>query len=129
MANDYTYKRNGWNKRGPTVAHQMENARYQSELLNPDSDHWKEKTREIRDLLSEKMGAEFKPWADRLFPDDTIDQATWKQIYELYEAHYKLLLDECSCKPDLPDGRCFQLCAVCKAQIDEYYGDEIPIGG
>jgi hypothetical protein len=35
-------------------------------------------------------------------------------------------LNECTCKPDLPDGRCFPLCPVCKADIDARYGKEIP---
>ena len=34
--------------------------------------------------------------------------------------------EECTCRPDLPDGRCFPLCDVCKAQIDAHYGQEIP---
>jgi hypothetical protein len=128
MANDWTYQRTGWNKRGPSNAYYLQLAKDQSEMLqNPDSNHWKKKALEMRDWLVKKMGGdEFEAWADRLFPEDTIDQATWKEVYELYEAHYKLLLDECSCKPDLPDGRCFPLCDVCKAQIDKHYGKKIP---
>ena len=26
---------------------------------------------------------------------------------------------ECSCKPDLPDGRCFPLCPSCKLMVDQ----------
>jgi len=34
---------------------------------------------------------------------------------------------ECTCLPDLPDGRCFPLCPVCKADIDRQ--DGIPFEG
>ena len=42
---------------------------------------------------------------------------------------YELEHGECTCTPDLPDGRCFPLCDVCKADVDRRYGDSIPIGG
>ena len=34
---------------------------------------------------------------------------------------------ECTCTPDLPDERCFPLCPVCKADIDQQ--DGIPFEG
>ena len=44
---------------------------------------------------------------------------------ELLQARHDAL-NECTCKPDLPDGRCFPLCPVCKADIDRRYGSGIP---
>jgi hypothetical protein len=79
--------RYGWNARGGTVAQQLENARYQTELLDPDSYHWKNKANNWRFALIELMGeAAFLEWADRLFPGDSIENATWQEIAELYEA-------------------------------------------
>jgi hypothetical protein len=91
MPNDYTYARTGWNKRGPTVAMQLENALERSELLNPDSDHWAKKAIAMRNQLSDEMGwDEFNEWVVRLFPEETIELHTWKEIFELYEAHLKV---------------------------------------
>lgn len=54
---------------------------------------------------------------------------TAKKLELAKQLEIELDTAECTCKPDLPDGRCFPLCPVCKAQIDAHYGDEIPIGG
>ena len=126
MANDYNYQRTGWNKRGPIVALQMENARYQSELLNPDSYYWQTRALDMKFWLIQKMGAqEFDEWADRLFPGYSIEEATWKEIHELYEAKFRVIQHdgECTCTPDS------DACDVCVADNDKRYGNEIPIGG
>jgi len=105
-----------------------------AEFENPDSYHWQQRTLDMKYWLIAKMGkTEFAAWADRLFPGDSIDDATWKEIFDLYEAKFRVIQGEereaieCSCKPDLPDGRCFPLCPACKADIDRAKDkDEIP---
>ena len=104
-----------------------------AEYNNPDSYHWQIRTQEMKQLLILKMGGgAFLEWADRLFPGDTIDEATWKEIFDLYEAKFRVVQGEereaveCSCKPELPDGRCFPLCPACKADSARRHGSRIP---
>jgi len=59
---------------------------------------------------------------------DTLRELANKADAELLAAR-DAELNECTCVPDLPDGRCFPLCPVCKAEIDRKYGDSIPFGG
>jgi hypothetical protein len=41
------------------------------------------------------MGEEqFLEWVERLFPGDSIEQATWKEIHELYEAKFRVIQGE-----------------------------------
>lgn len=93
MPDKHGSNRYGWNQRGGTNKQLLENARYQSEILNPDSRHWENKTWAVQEKLVEKMGAaEFEAWAERLFPGDSIDDATWKEIFELYQAKFDNLI-------------------------------------
>jgi outer membrane biogenesis lipoprotein LolB len=90
MPNKSGSNRVGWNQRGPTDAQMLRDAQERSD---PESYHWQNKTRNYKMRLCEVMGdAEFEAWADRAFPGDTIDDATWKQIAELYAA--KLHIEE-----------------------------------
>lgn len=60
------------------------------DYTDPDSNHWENRALDMKHWLILKMGKdEFKEWADRLFPDDTIEQATWKEIWELYKAKFE----------------------------------------
>ena len=62
-----------------------------SEYNDPDSLHWETRTQEMKQLLILKMGeGTFLEWADRLFPGDSMDEATWKQIFDLYEAKFRV---------------------------------------
>ncbi len=80
----------GFNRRGPSVNDEMENALHQSELLDPDSDYWQARTFRSKDFLRQCMGdKEFEEWAERMFPGDTIDQATWKEIHEAYDGKFQ----------------------------------------
>ena len=105
-----------------------------AEFNDPDSYHWQSRALDMKHWLELKMGAEeFEAWAERLFPGDSIDQTTWKEIHELYEAKFRVIQiaerEECTCLPDLPDGRINggrgTVCPVCA----ENRNDEIPIGG
>jgi hypothetical protein len=66
-----------------------------SEYADPDSYHWKNQAENYQLMLAEKMGdEEFAEWADRLFPRDSIEEATWKEIAELYEAKFRVIQAE-----------------------------------
>ena len=80
----------GWNRRGPGVSEQIENARHQSEIANPESYYWKNRTCITRDHLADCMGdKEFMEWVERLLPGDSIDQMTWKEIHEFYNEKFQ----------------------------------------
>ena len=53
--------------------------------INEDSYYWKEKATNLRWHILEKIGPE-KSWdlIDKELPGETIQQYTWKQIYEIY---------------------------------------------
>ena len=87
--------RYGWNQRGPTVADQLETAMIQSEMSNPDSAYWKQRVAYSRNLLERYMGdREFKEWAERRFPGDSIDSFTWEEIHEAYSEKFQRVLAE-----------------------------------
>ena len=103
-----------------------------AEFEDPDSYHWQTRALDMTFLLIQKMGEqEFEVWAERLFPGDVIDQTTWKEIFDLYEAKFRVFQaeerEECTCLPDLPDGRSNGgrggCCPVCSRTRIE---DEIP---
>ncbi len=85
----------GWNQRGPTVRDQLKNALHQSGIANPDSDYWETRAFKSKDFLCQCMGnKEFEEWAERMFPGDTIDQATWKEIHEAYDMKFQRIQAE-----------------------------------
>ena len=62
-----------------------------AEFEKPDSDYWYARVFDMQKWLILKMGKEqFEEWADRLFPDDSIEDATWKEIFDLYEAKFRV---------------------------------------
>lgn len=92
----------GWNQRGPTVSDQLETAKEQSEIANPDSDYWKFRAYQSVDYLVSCMGAsEFEEWAERLLPGDTIDELTWKEIHTFYDGKFQRVQAEIA----MVDGR------------------------
>jgi len=61
---------------------------------------------------------------------DRLGKIANDRYHQLVAARHEALNpQECTCTPDLPDGRCFPLCDVCKADIDRKLGDSIPFGG
>ena len=65
------------------------------EFADPDSYHWQTRANDMRHSLELKMGeGEFLGWAKRLFPDDSIQNATWREIFELYEAKFRVIQGE-----------------------------------
>jgi len=85
----------GWNRRGPSISQQMDNAHFQSEVLDPESKYWQGKAEISQDLLISSMGeGEFVEWANRVFPGETIDQATWKEIADLYDQKFRRIQAE-----------------------------------
>ena len=62
-----------------------------TEYTDPDSYYWENRTYDMKFWLIEKMGqGPFEAWAGRLFQDEDIDQATWKEIFDLYEAKFRV---------------------------------------
>lgn len=90
MATKSGSNRIGWNQRGPTDRELLQQAHERSD---PESYYWQNQTRNYKLRLCEVMGAAaFEEWADRLLPDDVLEQTTWKQIAELYQ--HKLHIEE-----------------------------------
>lgn len=57
----------------------------ESERLNPDSYYWQNETRNVKLALIDAMGDdEFLAYAESIFPDNTIEDYTWKQIHDTY---------------------------------------------
>ena len=101
-----------------------------AEFNDPDSYHWQHRTQDMKHWLILKMGKDqFLEWADRLFPGNSIEEATWKEIFDLYEAKFRVIQGEereameCSCLPDSVEA-----CPACKADSAKRHGSEIPIG-
>ena len=70
-----------------------------------------------RDYGIDRVANMAKPWRNL---------ETAKKLELAKQLEIELDNAECTCRPDLPDGRCFPLCDVCKAQIDVEYKKEIP---
>lgn len=82
MSNDWNYGRSGWNKRGPSDRELLANA---IERSNENSFYWQRKALKARNELIEKMGCEtFEGWAEDLWPGATIDDYSWKHIWNTY---------------------------------------------
>ncbi len=80
----------GFNRRGPGISEQIENARHQSEISNPDSYYWRSRAIHARDNLALCMGVkEFEEWVERLYPGDVIDSVPWKEIHEAYSQKFQ----------------------------------------
>lgn len=62
--------------------------------------------------------------AERLIAEGYQVDPVWTIANALPDGAADELL-ECSCPPELPDGRCFPLCPACKLMVDE----DIPIPG
>ena len=80
----------GWNQRGPSEKDQFKSALEQSGIANPDSGYWQIRTNIIRNCLAACMGdREFTEWAERLLPDDSIDELTWEEIHTFYDGKFQ----------------------------------------
>jgi hypothetical protein len=87
MAGKYGSNRVGWNQRGPSDKDLFDQAKARSEQSNPESYYWQNKTHNMKFALIDAMGEdEFVAYAESIFPGDTIDDFTWRQIFETYEA-------------------------------------------
>ena len=65
------------------------------EYEDPDSYHWQNRANDMRHWLELKMGeGEFLGWVNRLFPDGNAEDSTWKEIFELYEAKFRIIQGE-----------------------------------
>ena len=93
----------GWNQRGPTNAQLLQRAKEES---NHDSALWEQRTWRIVEALKTQMtDIGFALWANRVFPGASIDEATWKQIHDLYKHKLDNVLaggDDCTCS-ELPN--------------------------
>ena len=99
------------------------------EYEDPDSYHWQNRANDMRHWLQLKMGESgFLEWVNRLFPGGDASNVTWKEIFDLYEAKFRVIQGEeregCTCLPDSVEA-----CPACKADSKRRHGSEIPIGG
>lgn len=69
--------RYGWNTRGGSVRDDMENAREQSEKLNPNSDYWEQLALVEIEKLQAYLGDSYDLWAEMQEPS-----FVWKNTYE-----------------------------------------------
>ena len=97
------------------------------EYGNPDSYYWQTRTHNMKFWLIENMGQEaFIEWENQLFPDEAIEQSSWKEIFECYEVKFRKcqeinrLKDSCNCV--LPE----QSCWACAALAEYEDNKEIP---
>ena len=74
-----------------------------------------EKTEFILDGVKTKLTEEH---AEALLMDGHDVEPVWNMDNALSDGAADELL-ECSCRPDLPDGRSFPLCPSCKQLVDE----------
>lgn len=87
MPNKMGSNRIGWNQRGPTTRDQVAWAKQQSEINNPESYYWQQQTFIVKDLLIKAIGEDaFIAFADCIFPGKTIDDYSWQQIHDTYDA-------------------------------------------
>jgi hypothetical protein len=110
--------RSGWNTRGGTpkehLRNHMDYLEHQKQLKDPNSSYWQTKAEITHLRLEELLNSDFELWAEITWPDDTIEQQTYREIYERMDAALKLkeLIFqelECTCNGVIA------LCKVCRA--------------
>ncbi len=106
------------------------------DTLDPDADYWSERAIALKDGIEIKIGfPAFHAVVDRIFPGETIQEKTWKEIRDAWERVYRAIkggitdperlvyygLDmpepECSCV--LPE----QSCPVCRESARKVWSD------
>ena len=91
----------GWNQRGPTDKDILADALEQSQILDPDSDYWRNRTYLSRNHLVLCMGEkEFEEWAERMFPGESIDSVPWKSIHSAYDEKFQRVQAEIAMKDE-----------------------------
>ena len=66
-----------------------------TEYNDPESYHWQNRANDMRHWLELKMGeADFLKWVNRLFPDGDASNATWREIFDLFEAKFRVIQGE-----------------------------------
>jgi len=97
------------------------------DTLDPDAGHWCERAIALKDAIEIKIGFDaFHAVTDRIFPGETIQEKTWKEIGDAWEriyrairagvtdaewlVYYGLNMPEPECGCVLPE----QSCSVCR---------------
>ena len=108
------------------------------EYLDSDSHYWEERAIALKDAISIKIGFDaFRATADQVFPGETIQSKTWKDIGDAWEriyravrrgitdpdrlAYYGLDMPEPECTCVLPE----QSCPVCWGRSKSKYMEEM----
>jgi hypothetical protein len=85
----------GWNQRGPTDKDILADAIEISEIMDPNSRYWMNRTYQTRDMLVDCMGEkEFEEWAERMFPGIEIDSVSWSDIHSAYDGKFQRIQAE-----------------------------------
>lgn len=80
----------GFNRRGPSVKDQIDNARRLSAMNNPESRYWENRAKFTMDMLLSCVGEEeYKRLGEERFPGRSIDDFTWKEIHEAYDGMFQ----------------------------------------
>ncbi len=80
----------GFNRRGPSDKDILADALEQSEIMDPNSRYWMNRTYQTIDMLVDCMGkAEFQEWAERMYPGESIDSVSWSDIHTAYDEKFQ----------------------------------------
>lgn len=120
---EYTY--NGHITRRRDGGHRFTAADYLPEP--PNGSFWEGKAKEKLQEIADRIGTDnYKLWAEIVWPGDSIDCESWKEIYQtacdyigINDGIYQML--ECTCRPDSVSA-----CAVCQATQRLNGADNVP---
>lgn len=89
MPNRFGSNRIGWNQRGPSNKDLFIAAKHTAEINDPDSIYWRQEAYFVKTKLSHAMGAiNFEAWAESVYPGNSINDFTWREIYEAYQEKF-----------------------------------------
>jgi hypothetical protein len=119
MAN--TTVRSGWNTRGGTWREHLRLERDLADVNNEESAYWQNCAEAaLLNLLAIIGEEDYTTWAEMVWPGETIDNHTYKAIYETARAAIEAAekggdVLGCTCKPD------GDTCPACRAYLRTHY--------
>ena len=120
MAN--TTVRSGWNTRGGTWREHLRLERDLADVKNEESAYWCNCAEgALLNLLAIIGEDDYTTWAELVWPGESIDNHTYKNIYETTRAAIEAVekgtdILGCTCKPDD-----VMACASCRAYLRTHY--------
>lgn len=116
MASHWSGTQSGWNTRGgETTRETMARLREEAEINNPDSQYWANAANHKLQEINQALGESYDLWAEMTWPENSINEMTWKDIYETVSVSLsvsdKIWMElECTCNGVTGP------CKVCQAQ-------------